>query len=116
METYSILRDGASDLVADETLTTFLVGPMTRIMWLNVLVPEVSAADTLDVELEFCDVDASTTQVYNMNMAQISAAGHYKIPFFTLEEYLQVKLNLTGTDTDFGATKVWLSTAGRYQA
>jgi len=115
MDTNLVLRDGSTDLTADETLPTVLIGPMVRVMWLNILVPEVSASDLLDVELEFCDKDASTTEVYNMNLAQISAAGHFQIPFFTLEEYLQVKLNVTGSDIDLGATKVWLASAGRYK-
>lgn len=114
MDINLVLRDGTTDLTADETLTSVKVGPMTRPLWLHVLVPEVSASDTLDVELEFCAASASTTEVYNMNMKQISAAGHFAIPFYTLLEYLQVKLNVTGSDVDLGATKVWIDTANRY--
>lgn len=113
MDTNLVLRDGSADLTADETLTSTLIGPMVKPMWLHVMVPEVSTDDVLDVELEFCDKAASTTEVYNMNMKQIVAAGHYAIPFFTLEEYLQVKLNVTGTDVDLGATKVWIASANR---
>lgn len=119
MDTNLVLRDGTTDLTADETLTSVKVGPMVRPMWLNVLVPAIAeASDTIDVELEFCDEDASTTQVYNMFMKQITAAGHYQIPFFTLEEYLQVKLDVTdadaGGDFDAGAVKVWIASSGRY--
>lgn len=114
MEINTVLRTGASNLTGDETLTSTLVGPMSKPMWLIVIVPTVSASDTLDVELEFCDTSASTTEVQNMNMTQITAAGVYQIPFFTLYEYLQVKLNLTevgGGSLAFGATKVYISPA-----
>jgi len=114
MDTNLILRDGSTDLTADETLTSTKVGPMTRPMWLHVVVPEVSASDTLDVELEFCDAAAPTTEVYNMNMKQIDALGHYAVPFYTPLEYLQVKLNVTGSDVNLGATKVWIDPANRY--
>lgn len=119
MDANLILRSGAANLTADETLTSVQVGPMVRLMWLNVLVPSIAETnDKIDVQLEFCDAAASTTEVYNMNMKQISAAGHYQIPFFTLEEYLQVKLDVTdadsGTDFNAGKVKVWLANAGRY--
>lgn len=116
MDTNLTLRTGASDLTADETLTSVRIGPMTRPMELCVLVPSITATDTLDVELEFCDVDASTTEIYNMNMKQISAAGFYSIPFITHEEYLQVKLNVTdvgGSGFSAGAVKVWIAPAAR---
>lgn len=114
MDKNLVLRDGTTDLTADETLTSVKVGPMVRPLWLHVIVPEVSAGDTLDVELEFCDAAANTTKIYNMNMKQISAAGHYAIPFYFLLAYLQVKLNVTGTDTDFGAVKAWIDPSNRY--
>lgn len=117
MDTNLVLRDGSSDLTADETLTAITLGPMTRPMWLHVLVPEVSSGDTLDVELEFCLAASPTTEVYNMNMKQISAAGHYAIPFFMAPPCtsLQVKLNETDDGSpDFGATKVWIDNANRY--
>ncbi len=115
MDTNLVLRDGTSNLTADETLTSVLIGPMTRPMWLHVLVPSVSSGDVLDVELEFCESTASTTEVYNMNMKQITAAGHFAIPFFTTLEYLQVKLNETDNGgPNFGATKVWIDLANRY--
>ena len=117
MDAYTILRDGTSNLTADETLTSVKVGPMVKPLWLHVLVPSVSSGDTLDVELEFCAATASTTQISNMNMKQITAAGHYAIPFYTLHEYLQVKLNVTADSSaalSMGATKVWIDTTNRY--
>jgi len=109
----------AGNLTADETLTTARVGPMNPQggpLYVHVNVPSITGSgDTLDVELEFCDEDATTTQVYNQNMAQITAAGHFSVPFWTNEEYLQVKLNVTDNDTsaacNFGAVEVWISTA-----
>jgi hypothetical protein len=122
MDTNLVLRDGSTDLTADETLTSVLIGPMVRPQWLHVLTEDASeASDTLDVELEFCAAGASTTEVYNMNMKQIAASAapkHSAIPFFTLLEYLQVKLNVTDNDSggDFnaGGVKVWIDTTNRY--
>jgi len=114
MDTNLVLRSNDSDLTADETLTSVEVGPMVHPLWLHVHVPEVSASDTLDVELEFCATDATTTEIYNMNMEQITAAGHFAIPFITMLEYLQVKLNVTGSDVDLGGVEVWIDNANRY--
>ena len=117
MDTNLVLRDGTSNLTADETLTSVRVGPMNHKLVLMVLVPSITSTDTLDVELEFCTEALPTTQVYNMNMPQITAAGLYSIPFYTDLEYLQVKLNITdvgGSGFSSGATKVWLAPAGRY--
>lgn len=119
MDTNLELRSGATDLTADETLTSVQVGPMNRPLWLHILVPSITSTDTLDVELEFCDSAASTTEVYNMNMKQIIAAGHYAIPFIMAPtlEYLQVKLNVTdvgGGGFSAGAVKVWIDNANRY--
>ncbi len=115
MDTNLVLRDGTSNLTGDETLTSKLVGPMTRPMWLHIVVPAVSAGDVLDVELEFCAAALPTTEVYNMNMKQITVAGHYTIPFFTKEDYLQVKLNETDNGgPNFGAVQVWIDPSGRW--
>jgi len=122
MDTNLVLRDGTSDLTADETLTSVLIGPMTRPMVLCVLSPGGSEAnDTLDVELEFCDEGATTTQVYNMNSPQMDANATnqiVRVPFITPLEYLQVKLNVTdndaGGDFNAGGVKVWIEAAARY--
>lgn len=113
MDTNLVLRDGSTDLTADESLTAVNIGPMTRPMELNVLVPEVSSGDTLDVEVEFND-DGST-EIANFNFKQISAAGLYHEPIFTHHDYILVKLNETDNGSpDFGAVKVWLAPASRY--
>ena len=121
MDTNLELRDGSTDLTADETLTTVQVGPMNKPLWLHILVPSIAeTSDTIDVELEFCDSSATTTEVYNMNMKQITAAGHFAVPFIMAPtlEYLQVKLNITdadsGADFNAGAVKVWIDNANRY--
>jgi len=119
MDTNLVLRDGSTNLTADETLTTIKIGPMVKPLWLHVLVPSITATDTLDVELEFCLPASSTTEVYNMNMKQIDALGHYAIPFLMAPPctYLQVKLNITdvgGGGFSSGATKVWIDNANRY--
>ncbi len=121
MDTNLRLRVGstAGNLTADATLTTKRIGPMNPQggpFYLHVNVPSITGTgDTLDVELEFCDEADTTTQVYNLNMPQITAAGLYAVPFWTDEEYLQVKLNVTDNDTgaacNFGAVDVWISTS-----
>lgn len=119
MDTNTVLRDGTSNLTADETLTSVLVGPMVQPLYLHVLVPSVSSGDTLDVELEFCATGASTTQISNMNMKQITAAGFYSIPFFTNHEYVQVKLNVTADSSaalSMGGVKVWIDNSHRYDS
>jgi hypothetical protein len=117
MDENLLLRDGSTNLTADETLTTTKIGPMVRPMYLHVLVPYVRSGDTLDVEAEFCDSSADTTQISNMNMQQIVATGHYCEPFFTLHDYIQVKLGVTagtGVALSMGAVKVWIDNAARY--
>lgn len=117
MDTNNVLRDGTSNLTADETLTTTLVGPMVKPLWLHVVVPSVSSGDVLDVEIEFCDAAASTTQISNFNFKQITAAGHYAEPFYTLHDYAQVKLNVTADSSaalSMGGVKVWIDNANRY--
>lgn len=115
MDTNLVLRDGTANLTGDETLTSVNIGPMVKPLTLNVLVPAVSSGEVLDVELEFCAAGATTTEIYNMNMKQITAAGFYSIPFFTHLEYLQVKLNQTDNGSpNFGGVKVWITPAGRY--
>lgn len=122
MDANLVLRTGSADLTADETLTSVRIGPMLRPMVLCVMTEDASeASDTLDVELEFCDEDASTTEVYNMNAPQmdVSAAGAIvRVPFITPLEYLQVKLNVTdadsGSDFNAGGVKVWIEPAARY--
>ena len=120
MDTNLVLRDGSTHLTADETLTTCEIGPMVRPLWLHVIVPaagNAGATHKLDVELEFCAVGATTTEIYNMNMKQIIAAGHYAIPFYTLLEYVYVKLNITddgGADLDLAHVKVWIDPSNRY--
>jgi hypothetical protein len=114
MDTNLILRDGTTHLTDDETLTGVKIGPMTKPLYLHVSVPEVSSGDDLDVELEFCAEALPTTQVSNMNMENITVAGEYCIPFFTLHEYLVVKLETSNNTDLFGHVKVWIDSAGRY--
>jgi hypothetical protein len=85
---------------------------MTKPLWLHVLVPELNATETVDVELEFTDAADPTTEVYNMNMKQIAAAGFFSIPFYTKETHLQVKL-VVSAGGDAGATKIWIDPAHR---
>jgi hypothetical protein len=115
MDTNLVLRDGSSNLTADESLTALQIGPMVHPMELNVLVPAVSSGDVLDVEVEFND-DGST-EIANFNFKQITAAGLYHEPIFTHHDYILVKLNETDNGgPNFGGVKVWLAPVGRYDS
>jgi hypothetical protein len=117
MDTNLVLRDGTSNLTADESLTAFQIGPMVRPMELCVSVPSITSSDTLDVEVEFND-DGST-EIANFNFKQITAAGFYHEPIFTHHDYILVKLNITdagGGGFSAGAVKVWLQPVGRYDS
>lgn len=123
MDTNMILRTGATDLTADETLTTHLVGPMNRPLWIHVVTEHACAAsDKIDVEIELCAPAASTTQVANINCPQmdVSVAGVVmNFPFFAPPAltYAYVKLNITdasGSGFNAGAVKVWIDNSGRY--
>src|SRR5574342_923294 len=109
MDTNLVLRDGSSNLTADESLTAVNIGPMVHPMELCISVPSITATDTLDVEVEFND-DGST-EIANFNFKQISAAGYYHEPIFTHQDYILVKLNIAdvgGGGFSAGAVKVWL--------
>ncbi len=112
MDEFSVLRTGATNLTADETLDDFPLKPMVKPLYLHVNVPVVSASDTLDVTADFENVSGTTLQ--QTTIPQITALGHYVCPIFcdapTLDA-LSVILNVTGTDVDLGAVKVWFSTS-----
>jgi hypothetical protein len=124
MDTNLELRDGSSDLTANETLTNVVIGPMVKPLWLHVLTEDASETDDkLDTELEFCTADAPTTQVMNENAPQMSvdsAGQHMAIPFIMPPGLtsLQVKLAVTdadaGGDFNAGGVKVWIDTTNRY--
>jgi hypothetical protein len=117
MDANLLLRDGSTNLISDETLSTTKIGPMACPMFLHVLVPSAGSGAMMDVEAEFCDEGEPTTQISNMNMNEISAAGHYCEPFFTLHDYIQVKLGVTGGATatvSMGAVEVWIDNTVNY--
>ena len=124
MDTNMILRTGATNLTADETLTTICIGPMNRPMWIHVVTDAASeASDTLDVEIELCTAAATTTQVANINCPQMDVSVDSVVmnfPFFAPPglTYAQVKLNITdndaGGDFNAGGVKVWIDNSGRY--
>ena len=112
MDTNSVLRSGTTDLTADETLADYELLPQIHPLYLHVMVPEVSASDTLDVTADF--ENASGTTLQQTTIPQISAAGHYVCPIFCDHPDLtdlSVILNVSGSDVDLGATKVYLSTS-----
>jgi hypothetical protein len=115
-DTNALLRAaGAGNLTADETLTDFELLPMTQPMYLHVLVPAVSASDSLVVTADFENVSGTT--LMQSTLPSITAAGLYTLPIFcdkpTVTD-LSVILDVTLVGSaagNFGAVEVWLSTS-----
>jgi len=113
MDTNSVLRSGATDLTADETLTDYELLPQIHPMYLHVMVPAAGGTSpTLDITADFENTSGTTLQ--QTTIPQISAAGHYVgVVFCDHPDMtdLSVILNVGGTTPDFGAVKVYLSTS-----
>ncbi len=116
MDTNAVLRlASAGNLTADETLTDFELLPMTRPLYLCVLVPAVSASDSLVVTADF--ENESGTTLMQTTLPSITAAGLYTMPIFCDKETLTdlsviLDVTLVGTAAgNFGAVEVWLSTS-----
>jgi hypothetical protein len=117
MDSNAVLRDGSSNLTADETLTDFDLGPMIDPLYLHIIIPSVSSGDVLDITADF--ENSSNTTLQQTTIPQITAAGKYVIPLFcdhpSLSD-LSVILNVTLDSTvagSFGAVKVYLSNSRR---
>jgi len=116
MDTNAVLRAASvGNLTADETLTDFPLEPMTQPMYLHILVPAVSASDSLVVTADFENVSGTT--LMQTTLPSITVAGLYSMPIFcdksTVTD-LSVILDATLVGTaagNFGAVEVWLSTS-----
>lgn len=108
-----LLRDGSTNLTASELNKTFTLNtgvPLKKGLALYVLVPAVSASDSLKVtvrcttadekiEVTHTDsVDGNTTAPFLLVLPMPPSGG-------TAWEY---DLALTGSALDFGAVKVWI--------
>lgn len=107
-----IIRDGSCDLTGDETIAFTMTGGNRRLapQSLFVLVPEVSAGDTLKVtaqsltdgkEIEVThteNIDACTTMPFLLELP---------LPFSDDTSW-QAVLNCGSCSDDFGAVEVWI--------
>ncbi len=107
-----ILRDGTSDLTADETLTLTLRGGNSHQHSLAVLIllPQDANVDTLTWRVRFTD----TGKQHSITPTTVHTSGTdttpvtYVIPLpVTDAESLEVLLDVSGTE-NWGAVQVWL--------
>lgn len=107
------LRDGATDLTADETTTGVRVGtggtPAFYGFSCVVVVPQDSAGDTLDITIEGCDDAAGTNNTTVLTFPQITGEGEYVQRFSTTQDYARAVLNVTGAGVNFGGVMVYLT-------
>ena len=108
-----VLRDGSSDLVSDELTQAFTLhtgNPLYKSLALYVLVPTVSASDSLivtvrctttgsKIEVVHTDsIDTNTTTPFLLVLPMPPSSG-------TAWNY---DLNLTGSSVNLGAVEVWV--------
>ncbi len=114
IDTTLLLRDGNSDLTADESTPTAIDfrGEDFKPMTYFVSVPEVSTSDTLDVTIQGSD---NNTDFYTvLTFPQINAVGVFFLEGLVPYRYRRYTANVTGDSTDFGAVKIGVMPAGRY--
>ncbi len=99
-------KASAGNLTVDEMALDLKVGPMVRPMAAEIIVPQDSALDSLDISIEF-SVAQGGAMVHKVVMAQIPAAGkgRYLLPFFTNLPWARMKLDVTdgGGGVNYGA-------------
>lgn len=111
-----VLRDGACDLTADELNTAFtLLGGNHRDnpLSLYVLVPEVSACDSLKVTVRTATdgKEIEVTHVENIDeCTTLPFLLELPLPFSSDTSW-QYDLNVTGSCVDMGAVQVWVALA-----
>lgn len=93
------------NLTADET-DDLKIGPMSKPMALEVIVPQDSALDSLDISLIFSATSGGAA-VATLTLPQIPAAGtgRYFLPFFTNQLWVRCTWNVTdgGGGVNYGA-------------
>ncbi len=111
-----VLRDGSVDLTADELTQSFTLhtgNPIQHPMALYVLIPAVSASDSLLVTVR-CVTTGEKIVVSHTDTID----GNTTLPFLlvlplppSVGTSWEFDLNLTGSALDFGAVEVWVALA-----
>ena len=112
MDNNIIVRDGSTDLTADETIADIHFLAQINVFYLIVIVPEAVADTSLLVKANF--VDASNNVLQTNVSKSIAAAGVYALPLFCDDPALSdlsVVFDVTGEGADFGAVKSYFSVA-----
>ena len=107
-------KSSVANLTADVTYD-LKIGPMSKPMALELIVPQDSALDSLDVKIDF-SATSGGTMVHSTRMAQIPAAGNgrYLMPFYTNQIWARLTLDVTdgGGGVDYGAVSAKIVPVG----
>lgn len=121
MDTNLVLRTGAVALTTTEALAAVEIGPMNpnKPLWCHISVPAFAeAGDGVDVKMEFYTAADVLKGTFTLPRILVAQVGVVSFPFFTW--FPKIKVTLTVYDADsqadanFGAVKVWIDTAKRY--
>ena len=107
-------KSSVANLTADVTYD-LKIGPMSKPMALEMIIPQDSALDTLDVSLVFSATSGGAA-VATLSLPQILAAGtgRYFLPFYTNQLWVRLILNVTdgGGGVDYGAVSAKIVPVG----
>lgn len=114
-----IVRDGSSNLTADETIAFTVVGgvPTKHQMNMNILVPTLSTSDTLSVTLRCVSTGKKITVSHTDALTQ----GTTTVPFLLTLPFppsdgtsWQLFLDVGGSSVDHGAVQAWIEASSSY--
>ena len=114
-----IIRDGSVDLIIDETIAFTVVGgvPREHPMMMHILVPTLSASDTLDITLRCVSTGEKITVSHTDTLTQGTTTVPFemKLPFPPSEGTLwELFLDVGGSAVDHGAVEAWIEMLSGY--
>lgn len=112
MDTNLVIRNGGSNLTADETVASVAFLAQRKPLYLVTNLPGFVAANSLVIKANF--LDASDNVLQTTSSKSIAAKGLYALPLFCddpLCAKLQIVFDVTGGTANFGAAKSWISPA-----
>lgn len=107
-DAYFILRDGSTDLDADELTPTGIRVGASPAEGMKVFIhcPQATGTDpTLDATLEQSANNTDWYDVVNATFTQITAAGYYEIQAQWTGPWIRLPLDTGGTTPNFGKVK-----------